>query len=167
MILWLCMAAFDGHAASQNDTELSIKSLLPFFGGGGVIPGVGIEVDTAIGKKNYFRVGGLLGAQFSVAGNGDSLLDLDLMLMPQYPIAKSSKYLVAYVSIPIGVTLRPLMNYAAIGMNLGFIPGVRYFFDDHWGILTELGFSYHTILTTRGNTSLPGGIWNLGAVFAF
>lgn len=114
----------------------------------------------------YFAVGGRFDAYFHGTAIGTvSILDISPYGKFQYAFDVPSGYLGIRIVIPIGVSIGVINNRAQAGWNLSILPGVDYFFDEHWGIFTEFGFSFHGFPTiTDGGAS---GEWNVGVNYAF
>lgn len=121
-----------------------------------------------------------LGADFAVLRDGDFIVhagpfvsmpfmphffggDIDVALKASYRVKLSRDMdLVPYGKVFVG----PSFSSAGVGFNIGFTPGVEFFFTRHVGIYTELGFVHRSYFGTP-SWHLPLGSFNLGLTYRF
>lgn len=135
------------------------QSALPGFNFGGDYVFNG---DQYVEAGKYLAIGGRFDAYFHSTG---SILDISPYGKFQYAFNVPKGYLGIRLVIPIGVSIGIASNKAIAGWNIGILPGVDYFFDEHWGIFTEFGFSFHGFSSFSGSGAT--GAWNIGASYAF
>lgn len=133
---------------------------------------------------NYLSFGLRIGAGFFAMVNRGVLVsqwnptvDIDVQPKFQYDFPVSEGYLGIHVAIPVGVSLGTLAvaisqgGTTIVGWNIGILPGVDYYFDEHWGIFGDVGFMFHgfpsQIANNGRSSALPGGQFDIGAFYAF
>jgi hypothetical protein len=135
-------------------------------------PGFSLGIDTPIGGKGigeYLRLGGAFTGHFIL---GVATLDIDAQLRPQIPIRVGQGHLAVYANVPLGLSIVSGPARTLFGIHYGFVPGVRYYFTEQWGVAMELGLNLHTHFVNIPNygalsVTSPSGIWNAGFMFAF
>lgn len=164
LLFALCTFGTTAQAATSPlwRPEVFAKFSLGFAGG--AAPGFAVGADTTIGKgkwAEHLRLGGAFAAHFTGLGTA---LDLDAVLRPQYAFKVGSGYLAVHANVPLGLNINTAGTGATFGVHWGLVPGVRYYFNNNWGVVTELGLDLHSVF---GVGTAATGIWNIGATYAF
>lgn|SRR3989338_1598203 len=139
------------------------------FGGNWTAPGLAIGVLAPVGttkNKNYFQVGGQVASYYQAS---TPFLDLNAVLRVLYPVGlpEGEGFLSLYLQFQVGPSVY-FNKPANWGYNLTVIPGVRYIFENHWGIFTEFGYAFHTLISGSNlNQNIHGGLFSLGATYEF
>jgi hypothetical protein len=168
----VAVAAFPHDALAQdleNETDGYIAGKLAVAFGGAVqveVQGMdgggddmeasyGINIPYTYALHDWFALGTQLALQSWTTSDLESLdIDrsvlVDIALVPQGKTAVS-KGLELYVSMPVGVTFDFFSEArfaggevsGGLGFNLGLFLGMRVALAERWGLLGELGYSYH------------------------
>lgn len=157
---------FSSEVSKPTHTEtLEIYTKVSsLFGANWVAPGLAIGLDGPLQK--YFRLGGEVASYYQAR---TAILDLSLTARPVYQIglAEGEGFLTAYVQLSAGPSMifNSPINW---GYHVGIVPGIRYIFEQHWGIFAELGYSFHAlIISDRPNQNIMGGVFSFGVTYDF
>lgn len=162
------MASLVGGAALAEPFELYSKASM-LMGGDWVAPGLVIGVDAPVGTektRSYFSLGGAVASYYQAR---TSILDLSFTARPNYTIrlAEGYGFLNVYAQLSVGPSTM-FNNPVNWGYHAGIAPGVRYFFDRHWGVFGELGYSFHTLIANGlPNRNIGAGVFGIGATYEF
>lgn len=149
------MLGLGGKAELETETNIG-----GFRGSDDMEIGYGLGVAYMHPLHQYFALGGQL-ALFSWmtesmdTANADRNLLIDLSLVPQLKFAVS-RSVELYASLPLGLTLNSFGEddyggaevTGGLGFNLALMLGVRAALGDSWGLLGEVGYTYHAFTHT-------------------
>jgi hypothetical protein len=93
--------------------------------------------------------------------------DIDVFVKGQLPIDVPHGFLAAQLMVPIGFSVEGYGRRSAVGLNLGVMPGLQYYFNRHIGLYYNMGFDYHGINKDSGFQHFLNGVFELGFAYAF
>jgi hypothetical protein len=126
----------------------------------------------------YFALGGQLivaswAPEYPEEADVDRNSYIDLSLVPQLKVAVSNS-VELYASLPLGLTFDFFGENefggaeieTGFGFNLALMLGARFAIGDSWGLLAELGYTYHSFThgTSAGDEEGPDIDVSLGQI---
>jgi hypothetical protein len=163
--LLVALCTFGGVSHAAHNPLMRPETFAKFslgFTNLGASAGFSVGADAPV-YREYLRLGGAFAGHFT---GGAAFLDIDAQLRPQYPIRVGHGHLAVYANVPVGLAIIAGGGATAFGIHYGVVPGVRYYFTEHWGVNMELGLDMHSYFAGRTFTQ-ASGIWNVGANYAF
>lgn len=139
------------------------------FGNNWIAPGIAIGALAPVGSsksRNYFQLGGQIASYYQAK---TAFLDLSAsarVLVP-FGLPEGDGFLNFYIQFQAGPSVY-FNNPVNWGYNFAVLPGVRYISEEHWGIFSEIGYSFHALISGSNiDQSIHGGSFSLGATYEF
>ncbi len=152
----------------EETAEFTFK-LTQLFGSNWVGPGLSLGFNLPIGAgkiANTLQLGGQIAGYYQ---SSTYALDPSVSARVMLPIGLSegSGFLGVYVQFLAGPTVY-FNSPANWGYHFAILPGVRYLFNNHWGVFSELGYSFHALISgSPVSRTIHGGSVSVGVAYEF
>lgn len=158
-------------AAHNQDMKTAAESLqlhvkpMVLFDAKAVLVGPSVALEIPVVK--YFSLGAMINANMVPMAPFTAVLDFDAFAKGYYSFKIGNYDASVSATIPLGYSLLVQSAFnrstSSHGFNFGVVPGFEFYFNRHWGMFTELGFSAHVF----SSTLIPNGQFGIGVTYAF